>query len=197
MNRTRKTGSKNLNLFYLHEDPIKSAELHCDKHVVKMIIEYAQMLSTAHRMLDGEQITAMQNGRRIQRWNLNGDKDLHTLEMQTTLYKASHINHPSTKWVRENAIQYQYAYDMFVALCDEYTYRYGKVHLTDKKLRKLLDNLPNNITLGVYSEPPQCMPDDVKTESTITAYHKYYAVYKKDFAKWTSRPVPNFMEEYA
>lgn len=197
MNRTRKTGSKNLNLFYLHEDPIKSAELHCDKHVVKMIIEYAQMLSTAHRMLDGEQITAIQNGRRIQRWNLNGDKDLHTLEMQTTLYKASHINHPSTKWVRENAIQYQYAYDMFVALCDEYTYRYGKVHLTDKKLRKLLNNLPNNITLGVYSDPPQCMPDDVKTESTITAYHKYYAVYKKDFAKWTSRPVPNFMEAYA
>lgn len=194
MNRTRKTGSKNLNLFYLHEDPIKSAELHCDKHVVKMIIEYAQMLSTAHRMLDGEQITAMQNGRRIQRWNLNGDEDLHTLEMQTTLYKASHINHPSTKWVRENAIQYQYAYDMFVALCDEYTFRYGKVHLTDKKLRKLLNNLPNNITLGVYSDPPQCMPDDVKTESTITAYHKYYAVYKKDFAKWTSRPVPNFME---
>lgn len=194
MNRTRKTGSKNLNLFYLHEDPIKSAELHCDKHVVKMIIEYAQMLSTAHRMLDGEQITAIQNGRRIQRWNLDGDKDLHTLEMQTTLYKASHINHPSTKWVRENAIQYQYAYDMFVALCDEYTYRYGKVHLTDKKLRKLLNNLPNNITLGVYSEPPQCMPDDVKSESTITAYHKYYAVYKKDFAKWTDRPVPQFME---
>ena len=118
--------------------------------------------------------------------------------MQTTLYKAAHINHPSTKWVRENAIQYQYAYDMFVALCDEYTYRYGKVHLTDKKLRKLLNNLPNNITLGVYSEPPQCMPDDVKVlGDSINAYHKYYAVYKKDFAKWTSRPVPKFMEAYA
>ena len=72
--------------------------------------------------------------------------------------------------------------------------RYGKEHLTDTKLRKLLNNLPNNITLGVYSEPPQCMPDDVKSESTITAYHKYYAVYKKDFAKWTDRPVPQFME---
>ena len=187
-----------MNIFYLHEDPVVSAEMHCDKHVVKMIIEYAQMLSTAHRILDGEQITAMQNGRRIQRWHLDGDKDLHTLEMQTTLYKASHVNHPSTQWVRENAIQYQYAYDMFVALCDEYTYRYGKVHLTDKKLRKLLNNLPNNITLGVYSEPPQCMPDDVKVlGDSINAYHKYYAVYKKDFAKWTNRPVPNFMEAYA
>ena len=188
MNRTRKTGSKNLNLFYLHEDPIKSAELHCDKHVVKMIIEYAQMLSTAHRMLDGKQYTDASSGRRIQRWKLDNSN------MDGVLYKASHINHPSTKWVRENAIQSQYAYDMFVALCDEYTFRYGKKHLTDTKLRKLLNNLPNNITLGVYSEPPQCMPDDVKSESTITAYHKYYAVYKKDFAKWTDRPVPQFME---
>ena len=46
-----------MNLFYLHNDPVKSAEMHCDKHVVKMIIEYAQMLSTAHRMLDGKQYT--------------------------------------------------------------------------------------------------------------------------------------------
>ena len=165
--------------------------MHCDKHVVKMIIEYAQMLSTAHRILDGEQYTDASSGRRIQRWELDGD-------MEQVLYKASHINHPSTQWVRENAIQYQYAYDMFTALCDEYTFRYGKVHLTDKKLRKLLNNLPNNITLGVYSEPPQCMPNDVKVlGDSINAYHKYYAVYKKDFAKWTSRPVPKFMEAYA
>lgn len=187
MNRIRKTGRRNLNLFYLHEDPIKSAELHCDKHVVKMIIEYAQMLSTAHRMLDGEQYTDASSGRRIQRWKHDN------FIMDAVLYKASHINHPSTRWVRENAIQYQYAYDMFVALCDEYTYRYSKIHLTETKLKRLLNNLPNNITLGVYSEPPQCMPDDVKSESTITAYHKYYAVYKKDFAKWTDRPVPQFM----
>ena len=43
-----------MNIFYLDNDPIKSAELHCDKHVVKMIIEYAQLMSTAHRVLDGE-----------------------------------------------------------------------------------------------------------------------------------------------
>jgi hypothetical protein len=165
--------------------------MHCDKHVVKMIIEYAQMLSTAHRILDGEQYTDASSGRRIQRWELDGD-------MEQVLYKASHINHPSTQWVRENAIQYQYAYDMFTALCDEYTFRYGKVHLTDKKLRKLLNNLPNNITLGVFHEPPQCMPNDVKVlGDTINAYHKYYAIYKKEFAKWTSRPVPKFMEAYA
>jgi len=177
-----------MNLFYLHKDPVQSAEMHCDKHVVKMIIEYAQMLSTAHRMLDGTQYTDASSGRRIQRWRLDNSN------MDGVLYKASHINHPSTRWVRENAIQYQYAYDMFTALCDEYTYRYDKTHLTDTKLRVLLNEIPNNITLGVYSEPPQCMPEDVKVQNdSISAYHKYYANYKKGFAVWTDRPVPSFM----
>jgi hypothetical protein len=177
-----------MNLFYLHKDPVQSAEMHCDKHVVKMIIEYAQMLSTAHRMLDGTQYTDASSGRRIQRWRLDNSN------MDGVLYKASHINHPSTRWVRENAIQYQYAYDMFTALCDEYTYRYGKIHLTDTKLRDLLNEIPNNITLGSYSEPPQCMPEDVKVQNdSISAYHKYYQEYKKDFAVWTARPTPEFM----
>lgn len=176
-----------MNLFYLHKDPEISATLHCDKHVVKMIIEYAQMLSTAHRMLDGKQYTDASSGRRIQRWRLDNSN------MDGVLYKASHINHPSTRWVRENAIQYQYAYDMFTNLCDEYTHRYGKVHATDMKLRELLNELPKNITLGQWSEPPQCMPDDVKMESALDAYHKYYAVYKKEFARWTKRDVPSFM----
>ena len=177
-----------MNIFYLHKDPVESAKLHCDKHVVKMIIEYAQMLSTAHRMLDGtEYISQTLGGRRIKRWK-------HPIPLwEVVLYKASHINHPSAIWVRENAIQYQYMYDMFVALCDEYTYRYGKIHMTDEKLRALLNEIPTNMELGTWREPPQCMPDDVKTESTITAYHKYYAVYKKDFAKWTDRIKPQFM----
>ena len=108
-----------------------------------MVIEYAQMLSTAHRILDGKQYIDASSGRRIKRWALEG-------EMEGVLYKASHINHPSTQWVRGNAIQYQYAYDMFVALCDEYTYRYGRTHLTDEKLRGLLNQLPNNISLGQW-----------------------------------------------
>ena len=178
-----------MNIFILDKDPIVAAQLQCDKHVVKMIVESAQMLSTAHRMLDGESYYGLsKNGRKIQRWRM---QDSSTDDL---LYKASHINHPSTRWVRENAIQYQYAYDMFAHLCDEYTYRYGKVHMTDTKLRDLLNQLPKNITLGEWSEPPQCMPDDVKTESTIEAYHKYYREYKTPFAVWTGRPMPDFMQ---
>ena len=176
-----------MNIFYLHEDPIQNAKWHIDKHIVKMPIEYAQLLSTAHRLLDGEMYlgkTAI--GRNIKRWRLYDERE-------DILYKASHINHPSAIWVRESAIQYQYMYDMFVALCDEYTYRYGKIHMTDSKLRVILDEIPRNLELGDWRDPPQCMPDDVKTESAITAYHKYYAVYKKDFAKWTDRNIPQFM----
>ena len=79
-------------------------------------------------------------------------------------------------------------------MCNEYTHRYGKKHLTDTKLREILYYSPDNITLGEWKEPPQCMPDDVKVENdSLSAYHKYYAVYKKDFAKWTKREVPQFM----
>ena len=65
-----------MNLFYLHKNPKVSATLHCDKHVVKMIIEYAQMLSTAHRMLDGDPyVSQTLGGRRIQRWRLDPDRE--------------------------------------------------------------------------------------------------------------------------
>ena len=108
--------TRDMNIFYLHKDPVESAKLHCDKHVCKMIIEYAQMLSTAHRMLDGkEYISQTLGGRRFKRWKHPNSN------MEGVLYKR-HINHPSAKWVRENAIQYQFMYDMFVALCDEYTF---------------------------------------------------------------------------
>ena len=177
-----------MNIFYLDNDPVKCAEMHCDKHVVKMIIEYAQLMSTAHRMLDGKHYIDDSSGRRIQRWRLP------TTEMESVVYKAGHVNHPSAIWVRENAVRYQYTYDLFASLCDEYTLRYGKVHLTDSKLRDCLNILPNNIDLCAWRYPPQAMPDDVKSNSAVDAYHKYYAKYKKDIAKWTVRPIPYFME---
>ena len=154
-----------MNIFYLDNDPVKSAELHCDKHVVKMIIEYAQLMSTAHRVLDGEMyVDKTANNRRIKRWCL-ADK-----HMEEVVYKASHINHPSNIWIRSSDSHYQFVYDMFVALCNEYTHRYGRVHLTEEKLKDILQQLPNNITSADFVDPPQAMPDDVKTSNTVDAY---------------------------
>ena len=177
-----------MNLFYLSKDPTECATLHCDKHVVKMIIEYAQLMSTAHRMLDGEEYEGRTKlNRRIRRWKHPDET------MEETLYKASHINHPTAIWVRESVEHYQHLLALWRQLCFEYTYRYGKVHETYRKLCVILSDVPNNIPKNGFREPPQCMPEDVKSESVIEAYHKYYAVYKKDFARWTARPIPSFM----
>ena len=76
-----------MNRFVLDLDPKVAAEYHCNKHVVKMIIEYAQLMSTAHRMLDGKEYVDNSSGRKIKRWRLNDHID-------SMIYKASHVNHP-------------------------------------------------------------------------------------------------------
>lgn len=172
-----------MNIFILDESPVIAARQHCDKHVVKMIIEAAQMLSTAHRILDGtEYQDKTRNGRRIKRWKLNENND--------NFYKAVHANHPSTIWTRKSKQNYQWHYELFTTLCDEYTYRYNKVHETDRKLRDLLKEPPKNIDDIGLTEWPQCMPDYCKTNNPIQAYRNYYKNEKKDFAVWTTRQTP-------
>ena len=85
-----------------------------------MIIEYAQIMSTAHRVLDGEEYYGRtKNGRRIKRWKMNSN-------LEDILYKASHVNHPSNQWVRSSWRNYTWLYEMWECLCNEYTYRYNK-----------------------------------------------------------------------
>ena len=177
-----------MNIFYLHENPQVSAKMHCDKHVVKMIVESAQLMSTAHRILDGEfYYGKTAKGHKIQRWK-HPNKNV-----ENTLYKASHINHPSAIWVRETIANYNWLYSLFTSLCDEYTHRYGKIHSTDSLLRELLCRPPINIPENGLTKMPQAMPDDVKQEDSISAYRDYYITYKKDFAKWTKRETPGWM----
>jgi hypothetical protein len=115
-----------MNIFVLDESPIVSAQEQCDKHVVKMIVESAQMLSTAHRMLDGEQERRRsKSGKTMSKyWKLPDERE-------GLLYKAVHMGHPCTVWSMESRANYVWHYIHFVALCDEYQYRYGKKHLTD------------------------------------------------------------------
>ena len=177
-----------MNIFMLHEDPEENVKLHCDKHVVKMILEYAQMLSTAHRMLDGTQYIDDSSGRRIKRWRMDHDEEV--------LYKASHINHPCTIWARDNCANYGYLYILFCSLCSEYTYRYGKIHLTWRKLGNVLATPPKNITHASWinlPSMPQCMPEEYKDINVISAYRRFYRNDKIDFAKYTRRDTPNWM----
>ena len=173
-----------MNIFVLDNSPIKSARYHCDKHTVKMIVESAQMLSTAHRMLDGVmERRPSKSGSMIQYFKLDDSRE-------NTLYKACHFNHPSTVWTRQSKANYDWHYYLFAELCEEYTHRYGKIHMTESKLMNTLARSPDSIPDGELTAFPQCMPDDCKRSDPIEAYRAYYIQEKKYFAKWTKREIP-------
>ena len=176
-----------MNIFYLNHDPKICAQMHNDSHCSKMIIEYAQLMSTAHRYLDGEQYYGKTaNGRKIARWKLNSD-------LEHVLYKASHIKHPSGIWVRKSISNYKWLYEMWTELNNEFMYRYNhdKPHESYRKLHEALERPPTNMYEVGFCEPYQAMFDDVKNpNSSIRAYHDYYIKYKQHLAKWTKRGIP-------
>ena len=176
-----------MNIFYLDHDVTKCAEYHNDKHVVKMILEYAQLLSTAHRVLDGTLSSRLSKTGRKQSWYGLPDN------RESLLYNATHINHPSAKWCRDSADNYQWLYRLFCATCDEYTFRYGKIHLTDQKMRHVLSHLPKNISNKPFEEPWRAMPDEVKIgNDSLASYRNYYINNKTHLASWKKRNVPEW-----
>ena len=142
-----------MNIFYLDSDPVKAAQVQYNKHVVKMILESAQMLCTAHHHYT----------------------ELLSQDDSYIPYKKAHYNHPSTIWCRENSEQYLWLYNHMIALGNEYTKRYNKIHLTITKCADILQATPAGIPLGTFEEPPQCMPEQYKVAGcSITAYWNYY-----------------------
>ena len=188
-----------MNIFYLHHNPKLCAEMHTDKHVIKMILEYSQLLSTAHRVLDGQQSASVsKSGRLARRWTLPDARE-------SMLYSATHINHPSAVWCRLSKHNYIWLQSLLVELCKEYTYRYGKVHKCEETgLVSSLAQLPNNLKDLPFSEPTPAMPDEVKVSKdtgkfhydSIASYRQYYINNKQHLASWqgkvNSRNVPEW-----
>lgn len=173
-----------MNVFFLDPNPKQAAEYHCDKHVVKMILEYAQLLSTAHRVLDGKEDIEFRSSRKVKVWRLDDDRN-------HALYRATHINHPSAVWVRKSIHNYNWLYSLFTNLCNEYTLRYNRIHLCETKLRQPLLLSPKRIGDSPFTEPPPAMPDYCKVSgSSVDSYRKYYIKEKVGFAKWTKRNPP-------
>ena len=180
-----------MNIFYLDHDVKKCAEMTCDKHVVKMVIEYAQLLSTAHRMQDGVEYTDLsKNGRKIKRWRL-------TDERENILYKAGHINHPSAVWVRLSKQHYTWLHNLLTACLTEYTNRYGKIHLIRSSgLEKALENAPNSAIDKLFSPPPPAMPEEHKVQNDVIQSYKNYYIHEKNyFAKWKNGNAPEWYTE--
>lgn len=176
-----------MNIFYLHNDPVTCAQQHVDKHVVKMILEYAQLLSTAHRVLDGTQLVGVsKTGRKQTRYVLPDDRE-------SVLYSATHINHPSAVWVRKSDSNYRWLFSLYQALMDEYTYRYGKVHKCSA-LERTLASPPKNIASGNFTEPTPAMPEEfIVSGDSIKSYMNYYNGSKQRMFSWKMREVPQWV----
>jgi len=160
-----------MNIFYLDKDPKLAAIYQYNKHVVKMILESAQMLCTAHHCY--------------------GDAE----QKANVPYKQAHLNHPSTVWARQSKSTYMWLYDHMMALGTEYYVRYGKTHLTITKCKEFLATPPKYIQGDEWSQPPQAMPDEYKHEDSIIAYWQYYINDKSHIAGKTEnkyREIPIF-----
>jgi hypothetical protein len=176
-----------MNIFYLDHDTSKCAEYHVDKHVVKMILEYCQLLSTAHRLVDGfEEPGLSKTGRNVKRWRLEDFRD-------QRVYQATHINHPSAVWSRLNRANYLWLADLLNKLTKEYTRRYGKIHKCESDgLVELLQQAPSGISDGAFTQPTPAMPDEYVVEDSIISYRTYYIRDKYRMSSWKTRPVPEW-----
>ena len=156
-----------MNIFFLDRDPKIAAQYHCDTHVVKMILETAQLLSTAHHEMGSP--------------------------LAEHCYKSTHVNHPCAIWVRQSIHNYRWTYDLFRWLTTEYWKRRGKIHASWKKLGLILDTIPDLPDLP-FRDPPQCMPEVYKKDDTVEAYRQYYRLGKRDIVayKWINN-TPEWM----
>lgn len=177
-----------MNIFYVDTCPKMSAVYLVDKHVVKMILESAQLLSTAHRVLDGIKSEIKVNDRK---------KTVYMLpdEREGIMYAATHINHPSAIWTRTAVENYLWLVEHFFALNSEYTHRYEKVHKCFS-MGLYLQSPPKNLCDYNMTEMPRCMPDEYKdTNSVINSYRNYYRIGKKDLHKYTKREYPYWLND--
>jgi len=183
-----------VNIFYLDKNPQKCAEMHVDKHCVKMILEYAQLLSTAHRVLDGVLTDGVsQSGRKRKLYVLKDSRD-------SVLYSATHINHPSAVWCRQSDSNYMWLAELLEECCKEYSYRYGKIHKVESSglMQSLKNVFPKNIPNKPFTEPTPAMPDECKVPgNSLMSYHNYYNMNKSHLWSWkgkiNSRPVPKWL----
>lgn len=187
-----------MNIFALDKDIVKCAQMHCNRHLIKQILEHNQLMSTAHRMLDGRMVEAKsKTGRNVVRHVFDDERE-------ERLYKLTHINHPSAVWARDNVANYVWLARLTKEMCKEYTYRYGKVHKCEFSgmVDWFVNNYPKNINrdIGRFTYPTPAMPEYCKVPGdVIMSYRTYYVMEKRRMADWSGkiagRPVPVWFEE--
>lgn len=173
-----------MNIFYLDVSPNLSAQWMVDRHVVKMILETCQLLSTAHRVLDGTPTEGKtKTGRKATCYVLSDHRE-------NVIYQATHINHPSSVWCRANSSNYGWLHTHLGALLKEYTYRYGKTHSCHHIYEALTEH-PLNIKSGPFTQPTPAMDMSyIISKDSVENYRNYYKQAKTHLHCWTKREKP-------
>jgi hypothetical protein len=154
-----------MNIFILDADAKKSSEYYVDKHIVKMPLETAQLLCTSH----------CENSSFI------------------PPYKKTHVNHPCNVWLRESITNYRWLVELGLSICDEYEFRYGRVHKCKEVILWCKENEPNlpNVDLTPFA---LAMPNEYKRTSAIESYRTYYALAKTHLFSWKKRSTPTWLK---
>ena len=151
-----------MNIFVLDTDPVLAAQYHCDKHVVKMILESAQILST---------VTGV------------GYRPTHKSH-PCTLWAGEYLG--NALWVAKLAEALNKEYIRRYHKHEHKSWGVIRDMIYPELLRM---GLYGEIPIG-NSPSPQCMPDEYKHEDPVQAYRNYYKGDKVRFATWKNRETP-------
>ena len=178
-----------MNIFILDEDITRCAEYHVDKHVVKMILESAQLLCTAHWI--DKYVGYAPRKLTSEEWEFVRFRKQQ--EPRPFPYLPTMHNHPCSIWVRESLDNYEWLYNLAYELNEEYGHRYGKSH---KSMHDVIVKLPDIDLPSIGLTPfAQAMPDELKGTDTVQAYRRFYHKDKATFANWTKRNKPHWWNE--
>jgi hypothetical protein len=179
-----------MNIFVLDNDPQYAAIMMCDKHVVKMIVESCQLMSTAHHVLDGQEIVRVaKNGRKFHTYETTN------LPGSPNFLRCTMINHPCTIWTRESISNYQWVWVHTNELLHQYSIRYNKDHTYTNLVKQTLVNAPRKLQALQQTPFAQAMPDQYKNRDAVEAYRQYYIHEKARFAKWKAGNTPLWFSE--
>lgn len=190
-----------MNIFVLDSDPHIAALQHCNKHVVKMIVETGQMLSTAHWILWLSKLGKTRDDFKLVRDMKAYLRENVPKDNQPT-WNMTHQNHQCSIWVRETIANYFWTVRLMRSLLDQYTKRYKKNHKSEQNYRWLLKNIPPGMPEGCLSQHPVCMKDEYKIYeddgriNVVKSYKNYYILDKSRLAKWEPHSItPKWFKE--
>lgn len=157
-----------MNIFVLDRNPELAAKMHNDKHVIKMIVESCQILCSVHHMSSSK-------------------KDIP--------YRLTHKNHPCCIWARTSLSNYNWLFNLTRHLLDEYTFRYGKIHKSERVYEWLLENNPSIKDIGL-TKFPLAMPEIYRKDDEVESYRNFYINDKLHFTTYKKRKPPYWIKKY-